>query len=279
MLKDLFLPITGEATDDATLSIAESLAAAYGARLIVSVPSAVPDVVAAPWGFAPGGVLADLLDEVENEAVRRAESLRSRLANAAASVDVRVDRTRIFDPPDALTLQARYADLALLARPVGKDAETAHAFFNAFLFGSGRPILAVPADKAPRSSGRFGKLLLAWKPTREATRAIHDAIALFEPTEVEVLVVDPDVGLEGHGEEPGADIAGHLAQHGLRVNVSRRPSGMMSVATTILLHAAESGADLVVAGGYGHARVREWVLGGATRELLEGMDTPVLFSH
>jgi nucleotide-binding universal stress UspA family protein len=122
-------------------------------------------------------------------------------------------------------------------------------------------------------------VLLAWKPTRESARAIHDAIALFEPADIEVLVVDPEIGDFSHGDEPGADIAAHLAEHGLRVNVTRRPSGTMSVATTILLHAAESGADLIVAGGYGHARMREWVLGGATRELLEGLDVPVLFSH
>ena len=276
MRKDLFFPGTGASTDDATLAIAERIAIAYRARLIVSVPAAVPTAVAAPWGFAPGPVLAQVLEEVERHAKHRAEELRARMAKSEAAWDVRVDRTRLFDPPEALTLQARYADLSVIAQPRGKDASTAHAYFEAFLFESGRPVMVVPADVAPR---RFDKLLLAWKPTREAARAIHDALALFAPREVEVLVVDAEIGDLAHGDEPGADIAAHLAERGLKVNVARRSSGTASVATMVRLHAAETGADLLVAGGYGHARLREWVLGGATRDLLESLDLPVLFSH
>jgi nucleotide-binding universal stress UspA family protein len=199
------------------------------------------------------------------------------MANSEVSVEVRVDRTRLFDPAQALTIQSRYADLTVLAPPAGDDAAIAHEFFNAFLFESGRPVLVVPLNARVR---KINKILLAWKPTREAARAVHDALALFEPKEVEVLVVDPEIGDVGHGEEPGADIAAHLAQHGLRTNVTRRSSGLMSVATTVLLHAVERDADLVIAGGYGHARLREWVLGGATRDLLTArLEVPVLFSH
>ncbi|UHQ18322.1 universal stress protein [Lysobacter sp. KIS68-7] len=276
MLKDLFFPVTGASTDDATLAIAEQIADAYRARLIISVPVAVPEAVAAPWGFAPGPVLAQVLEEVEIRATKRAEELRRRMANSKIASDVRMDRTRLFDAPEALTLQARYADLSVIAKPRGDDASIAHAFFNAFLFESGRPVMVVPANIA---SCRFDRLLLAWKPTREATRAIHDALALFSPREVEVLVVDPEIGDLGHGDEPGADIAAHLAERGLNVRVTRRPSGTMSVATTVRLHAAERGADLIVAGGYGHSRMREWVLGGATRDLIESLELPVLFSH
>ncbi|MUV14459.1 universal stress protein [Noviluteimonas gilva] len=276
MLKDLFFPVTGASTDDATLAIAERIAEAYRARLIISVPVAVPTALAAPWGFAPGPVLAEVLEEVEIHATKRAEDLRRRMAKSGVDWDVRVDRTRLFDPPEALTLQARYADLSVIAQPRGDDASIAHAFFNAFLFESGRPVMVVPPNFASR---RFDKLLLAWKPTREATRAIHDALSLFAPSDVEVLVVDPEIGDLGHGDEPGADIAAHLAERGLNVNVTRRASGTMSVATTLRLHAAESGADLLVAGGYGHTRLREWVLGGTTRDLLESLERPVLFSR
>jgi nucleotide-binding universal stress UspA family protein len=276
MLKDLFFPVTGASSDDATLAVAEQIAKLYGARLIISVPAAVPTALAAPWGFAPGPVLAEVLEEVEIHATNRAEALRQRMAKSEVVSDVRVDRTRLFDPPEALTIQARYADLSVIAQPRGDDASIAHAFFNTFLFESGRPVMVVPANAPSR---RFHKLMLAWKPTREATRAIHDALALFEPREVEVLVVDPEIGDFAHGDEPGADIAAHLADRGLKVNVTRRSSGTMSVATTVRLHAAEVGADLLVAGGYGHTRMREWVLGGATRDLLESLELPVLFSH
>ncbi len=276
MLKDLFFPVTGAASDDAALAVAEQLAKRHRARLIVSVPAAVPTALAAPWGFAPGPVLAEVLEEVEIRAVGRADALRQRLANSEATVEVRVDRTRLFDPPEALTIQSRYADLSVLAQPRGDEASIAHAFFNAFLFQSGRPVLVVPPRPLP---GPFDKVLIAWKPTRECARAVHELLALFAPREAEILVVDAEIGDLGHGDEPGADIAAHLVRHGLKVNVARRRSGTMSVATTVLLHASESSADLVVAGGYGHARMREWVLGGATREILSALEIPVLFSH
>ena len=92
-------------------------------------------------------------------------------------------------------------------------------------------------------------------------------------------MIDPAVGESAHGGEPGADIAAHLARHGLRVEVTVRPSMNFSVAYALLDHARTVGADLLVAGGYGHSRLREAVLGGSTRELLETAHLPVLFSH
>jgi nucleotide-binding universal stress UspA family protein len=123
--------------------------------------------------------------------------------------------------------------------------------------------------------------VVAWQPTRESTRALHDALPLLRAARtVDVVTVDPVIGESRHGEEPGADIAAHLARHGLEANVvvhARRPQE--TVAAALLRHAAESGAQLLVAGGYGHSRLREWAIGGTTRELLRTARTPVLFSH
>lgn len=276
MLKDLFLPVTGAASDDATLNAALAIASAHGARLNVGIASPSLAPMLAPWGIAPDAVAAELLDQVGLEAEQLADTYRQRLRAVEIPWDVRIDEARFLDPADALARQALYSDVSVLARPMGLDGAIGHAYFRACLFTTGRPVLVVPVATEAR---RFRKVLLAWKPTREATRAIHDAIAAFEPEAVEVLVVDPEVGALAHGAEPGADIAAHLAHHGLRVSVATRRSATMGISTTVLLHAAEIEADLVVAGGYGHARLREWVLGGATRELLEALQVPVLFSH
>ena len=79
--------------------------------------------------------------------------------------------------------------------------------------------------------------------------------------------------------EADAGSGAHVARHGVEVSVATRPSVSIGIANTVLRHAAEIGADVVVAGGYGHARVREWALGGTTRELLGALKMPVLFSH
>lgn len=276
MLKDLFLPVTGASSDEAVLDNAVAIAAAYGARLNVGIASPSMAPILAPWGIASDAVAAELLDQVVLEAGQVAETYRARLRTAEILWDVRIDEARFLDPADALARQALYADVTVLGRPLDDERAIAHAFFRASLFATGRPVLVVPL--APVVT-RFRKVLLAWKPTRETTRAIHDAIAAFAPDAVEVLVVDPEIGASAHGSEPGADIASHLVHHGLRVNVTTRSSESMSVATRVLLHAAETDADLVVAGGYGHARLREWVLGGTTRELLGALEVPVLFSR
>jgi nucleotide-binding universal stress UspA family protein len=124
------------------------------------------------------------------------------------------------------------------------------------------------------------RIVAAWKPTSEAARAFHDALPFFLGAEmVDILVIDPVIGERGHGEQPGADIAMHLTRHGVRVNVVVAPAGGDSVSGAINRHAAARGADMIVAGGYGHSRFREWALGGATRELLESATLPILFSH
>lgn len=121
---------------------------------------------------------------------------------------------------------------------------------------------------------------MAWRPTREATRALHDAMPLLRVAEsIDVLEVDPDVGKRGGGALPGADIATHLARHGLMVRVVLHTRSGESTAMAMIKHAERSGAELLVAGGYGHSRLREWALGGVTRELLQSTPVPVLFSH
>jgi nucleotide-binding universal stress UspA family protein len=133
-------------------------------------------------------------------------------------------------------------------------------------------------------AGRFESLgkrvLVGWNAGREAARAVQDALPLLMAAEsVTVLTVNPEIGLGGHGEEPGADIALHLARHGVRVTVEHMTAPEISAGDVILNRAFELSADLLVIGAYGHSRLREMVLGGVTRSLLQQMTVPVLMSH
>jgi nucleotide-binding universal stress UspA family protein len=143
---------------------------------------------------------------------------------------------------------------------------------------TGRPVLVVPAQGAVAAAPR--RVVLAWKPSPEAARAVHEVLPLLaRDAQVDVLLVDPQVGEGSHGEQPGADIARHLARHGLEVNVVERPREGRSTAQCLLQHAGEVGADLLVMGGYGHHHWRELVLGGTTRSVLRDARLPVFFAH
>ena len=181
-------------------------------------------------------------------------------------------------PLAALRLSARYADLVVVGQ---RDPDLAPGegmpgyFVEEVVLSAGRPVLVVPY------AGRFerigARVLVAWNASREAARALTDALPLLQRAQsVEVVAFEPQSA--DHGAEPGADIALYLARHGVRVNVARQQAGI-DVGAQILSRAADSEADLVEMGAYGHSRAREIVLGGATRSLLQAMTVPVLMAH
>jgi nucleotide-binding universal stress UspA family protein len=124
------------------------------------------------------------------------------------------------------------------------------------------------------------KIVVGWNGSREATRAARDAIPLLRKADsVTVLAVDAERRTKLPGDVPAADIARHLAHHGIKVAVAQTVSNGASETDAPLNYSADLGADLLVVGGYGHARIREFVLGGVTRDLLRSMTLPVLMSH
>ena len=128
--------------------------------------------------------------------------------------------------------------------------------------------------------GIGANVLVAWNASRESTRAVTDALPLLARAKsVAVLVVDPEEAGGKHGDSPGADIALHLARHGVNAKAYPTPSGGVEVGDVILSRASDIGADLIVMGAWGRSRARELVMGGATRSLLERMTVPVLLSH
>jgi nucleotide-binding universal stress UspA family protein len=122
--------------------------------------------------------------------------------------------------------------------------------------------------------------MLCWNASRESARAAADALPFLQAAEhVIVLMIDPKVSADGHGPEPGADVALWLTRHGVKVTVQRDVAADAAVGEVILSRAADHGVDLIVMGIYGHSRLREMVLGGASRTLLSSMTVPVLMSH
>jgi nucleotide-binding universal stress UspA family protein len=140
------------------------------------------------------------------------------------------------------------------------------------ILSSGTPTLLVPPDKAP---GLFRHAVLGWKPSPEANRAVHDLVAAAEAgATVDVVIVDQEAS-----RDAGDELCRHLARHGLRPVLHRVASDGMTDAEMLYGYAVRSNADLLVAGGFGHTRVREIFLGGVTRFLIEECAVPAMLSH
>jgi nucleotide-binding universal stress UspA family protein len=171
---------------------------------------------------------------------------------------------------------ARRFDLAIVGQSEPETSSVEDIIAENTLFASGRPLILVPyIQKAPL---KLDNVMVCWDGSRQAARAIGDAMPLLAKAgRVEIVIVTNERGKQDEIE--GADIGEHLARHNLKVEVNRITGGGIDVADVLLSHAADSGADFMVMGGYGHSRLREFVLGGVTHSIFRSMTVPVLMAH
>lgn len=279
-LRDILVHIDASEQGTTRLQLAADLARRHEAHLtgLYVVDIVLPMMIMAD--ASGGAVLGDLLDALRRDALAEAArveaAFRERLRRDGMAGEWRLVEGAA---PEQVALHARYADLAVLgqADPAG-DQPSAGAIVEAALFSSGRPVLVVPYAGRFETLGRTA--LIGWNASREAARTVNDALPLLAATgSVTVLAVNPQAGLSGHGEEPGTDIARHLARHGVTLTVEHMTAPEIRAEDTLLNRVAELPADLLVVGAYGHSRLREMVLGGVTRTLLQQMTVPVLMSH
>lgn len=230
-------------------------------------------------------LLDPLYRDYREKVAAEAEASRSRFEDSAKRRGVTAEwRTALGYPSEVVAVCGRYVDLIVLGQADPDD--TSSVLFRPLpeevALAVGRPILVVPYAGSWREIGR--RILIAWDASREATRAVNDALPLLQGAQaVTVLSVDPAASPKnhggGHGEVPGADIALHLARHGVKVAIESTVSAGIGVGETLLSRVSDLEADLLVMGAYGHSRVRELLLGGATRTVLESMTVPVLMAH
>lgn len=175
---------------------------------------------------------------------------------------------------------ARFADLCIVSQDVSAiDPDTGYTFSEQLLFVSGRPVVFVPAKGLFDTLGRH--ILVAWNSSRASTRAVNDALPLIERADqVTVLAVNPTEFAKRYGALPPQQMVEHLKRHGAAVKgVWLKDVPAPSIADTVQAEAHKVGADLVVAGAFGHPRLWEKVMGGVTRDLLARMKLPVLMSY
>ena len=277
MIKDLLLCLHYAGPDADAADAAAALAAVHAARVAVLAPVTLPVPMVSEWGMAVPPPSAADTEAARVRARAAAEAARARIEGTGVACELRLPESLVA-AAELAALHGRHADLCVVGGP--SDAGRAHfeALFLALLTQTGRPLLMVPAGAPPTAPPR--RVVLAWQPRREAARALHDALTLLPAgARVDILMVDPVPGELRYGEQPGADIARHLARHGAEARVVSLPSEGHDVATVLTGYAQREGADLLVMGGYGHSRWREWVLGGTTRDVLRLSRVPVLFAH
>lgn len=257
--------------------VAAGLAADFNAHLVGLCLLQRPELP----GYIRSAEIAEMIArrgrDAENRVKASRQMLLDRLAQRGLSGECRVVQG---DPEELASVHGRYADLLVISQVDVNTPNSSAAMddVQSVIFAAGRPLLLVPYAGKVRTLGK--NIFVAWNASREATRAVTDALPLLQRADkVTVMVVRPRADARAHGEVPGADIAAYLARHGVKVDVSAEEGEGIEVGELMLSRVADLGSDLVVMGAYSHSRLRQWILGGATRTMLESMTVPVLMAH
>ena len=276
MIKDLVVNLGGSGTPDVAAGFAISMAKAYGAH-VVGVAFVYEPVIP---GSLLGGIPTDLIEVQREENAKAAKTAVADFEAAAKAAGVSAE-TRLLDASiagasDLFGRIARRFDIAVVGQAPRDQGVSEELLIEGALFGSGRPVIVVPQIQT--QSIKLDNVMVCWDGSRPAARAIGDAIPLLQRAKaIEVVVVTGE--RDKSGEITGANMKRHLARHGINVEIKRIAVGSADVQTAILAHAADTAADFIVMGGYGHSRLREFILGGVTRSILKSMPAPVLMSH
>jgi nucleotide-binding universal stress UspA family protein len=271
-IRDILAVVDTGDRDEQFLRDAFGFAAFHGASLSVVILSALPVADYAVTIGPPYVILKDYIAAVEAK--------QKKISALAGSTNVEI--CTISDQPAAIfantAVYARYADVVLFGPADDYDhASIRRETIEGILFASGRPVLIIPNGYKPRAIEHFA---IGWNATRECTHALRDATAFAAPAaKVDILVLDAKPSAKGHGSEPGADIARHLARHGFAATVVPVRGGQVPDGAALVKAARMGGASVLALGAYGHSRLRQMILGGVTRDLLAGAAIPLLFSH
>jgi nucleotide-binding universal stress UspA family protein len=259
-LKSILVVMSGGAGDESRLASAIALAQTHKAKLVALhvKPSSMLDVATTAFDSTES-VLGAVQRSIEARAAEAESCVEAAGKQAGFPIEWRCEEG---EEARISAAYARYAGLVFASPKLARD----------LVFSSGGPVLVIPDWVLPRP---FKRVLIAWNGSQEAARAVRDAMPLLEAAEsVDVLVVDPP------GRLPiGRDLGRMLACHGIKADVRARVATSVDVGAVIMDEARTSGAELLIMGAYGHSRLREWALGGATEDALRNAPIPVLLAH
>jgi nucleotide-binding universal stress UspA family protein len=276
--RDVFVPQDESEASLAALAYADGLCSEYGARLtglMVGLVPYYPMMLSA--STTPQGWM-HAQKQANEEASLSEQRLRAIYATlTSAQHDLK--RVDAFEQEAAriTARRARTADLTVMGWSSGGGGDLERAVFEACLFESGRPVLLTPPGSKFRGSPQ--RVLVAWNGSREATRAVREALPLLRRARLTRLVVVDAEDPDGAVEDASAPLARHLGRHGVAVETKHAHSGSRNVALTLADEADQFGAGILVLGGFGYIRAGQWLYGGTTRSALDFARTPLFFAN
>jgi nucleotide-binding universal stress UspA family protein len=272
MIKDIVVKLSASSYDHAG-AYAISLAAAFGAHVTAIAFAYEPEILPDPSGQGSRRFMR-AREENEQAAGAAAAAFEKQAGDAGVTAGARAITTTISAGYDLFGRIARRFDLAVVGQDDPEKESAEGLIAEGALFESGRPLIMVPYIH--KAGLKLERVMVCWDGNRPAARAVADAMPILRRAgQVDVVIVEKAKS----DEMPGADVAEHLARHELNVAVQRIAPGDLDVKDALLNYAADSAADMIVMGGYGHSRMREFILGGVTRGMLASMTIPTLLSH
>lgn len=273
-IKTILVLADGGAGTAATLHTAVNLARHFGATLDVlhvraDVETMVPVIGEGMSGAMVEQMMGAMAQTVETRAAKAREAYEQVCASSGVSAAWRENTGR---ETDILANAGRLTDLIVIGRPDAETETPLAATLDAALFDTGRPVLVAPSPAADSVGTR---VMIAWNGSAQAARVVAGAMPFLRLAEQILVVTVDDIGRSASA----AGLVAYLGQHGIRATHEPLTADHQTVGARVLKHAAERQSDLLVMGAYGHSRLREMILGGATRDVLAVATLPLLMAH
>jgi nucleotide-binding universal stress UspA family protein len=276
MIKDIVVNLSVTKGGGPAGEYAVSLASELDAHLAGVAFVYDPIVPVSATGYIPAEVIERQQSDNEGSAKAAIDRFADVTRRAGLSAEPLTVSASLAGAGERFSRIVRRFDLAVVGQAEPETSTVDDIIAETVLFESGRPVIIVPyIQKGPL---KLDRVMVCWDGSRQAARAIGDAMPLLTKAGgVEIVIIADEPGKQHEIE--GVDMGQHLARHGLKVSVESIARGDVDIADALLSHAADSSADFMVMGGYGHSRLREFVLGGVTRSIFQSMTVPVLMSH
>jgi nucleotide-binding universal stress UspA family protein len=277
MIKDIIANLERRIGRDPARDFAISVAETFDAHVAGVAFTYTPDFPGYGMLQIPPDILAQMVAESQKTALAAIERFDAAAGRSLVSAEHCLIKAVGAAAPAILSTLARRFDLSIFmqSEPNGVNNDD---MIETSLLQSGRPLVVVPYIQ--KDGLKLDCVVCCWDGSRAAARAFNDALQLLvKATKVKLLIVLNEKTKSNNNVIRGVEIATHLARHDVKVEIETVPAADIDVASAILSYVADNSATLIVMGGYGHAKLREVILGGVTRDMLKSMTVPVFMSH